>query len=66
MIVTGFAEGIFDPGNPSRIARRDRKTDAEYVDALERAARAGVRVLAFRCLVTDTEIGIEGEIPVLL
>jgi hypothetical protein len=29
MIVTGFAEGIFDPGNPSRITRRERKTDAE-------------------------------------
>ena len=46
--------------------RADRKADPDYATALERAARAGVRILAFRCLVTDTEIGIEGEIPVLL
>jgi sugar fermentation stimulation protein len=46
--------------------RPDERTDSEYAEALRRAARAGVRVLAFRCLVTDTEIGLEGEVPVLL
>ena len=52
--------------NDADAFRPDRKADPVYVEALQRAARAGVRILAFRCLVTDTEIGIEGEIPVLL
>jgi len=46
--------------------RPDERAGADYADTLRRATRAGVRVLAFRCLVTDTEIGLEGEIPVLL
>jgi sugar fermentation stimulation protein A len=52
--------------NDADAFRPDRKADPGYVDALERVVRAGVRVLAFRCLVTDSEIGIEGEIPVLI
>ena len=52
--------------NDADAFRPDAKADPEYVDTLKKALRAGVRVLAFRCLVTDTEIGIEGEIPVLL
>ncbi len=52
--------------NDADAFRPDRKVDPDFTDALIKAARAGVRVLAFRCLVTDSEIGIEGEIPVLL
>jgi sugar fermentation stimulation protein A len=52
--------------NDADAFRPDSKTDPEFADALQQAARHGVRIFAFRCLVTDTEIGLEGEIPVLL
>ena len=52
--------------NDADAFKPDAKADPKYAEALAKAARAGVRVLAFRCLVTETEIGIEGEIPVLL
>jgi sugar fermentation stimulation protein A len=52
--------------NDADAFRPDRKADPEFNEALGRAARHGVRIFAFRCLVTDTEIGLEGEIPVLL
>lgn len=52
--------------NDADAFRPDRKAAPEFADALQQAARHGVRIFAFRCLVTDTEIGLEGEIPVLL
>ena len=52
--------------NDADAFRPDRKADPDFTDALKQAARHGVRIFAFRCLVTDTEIGLEGEIPVLL
>jgi sugar fermentation stimulation protein A len=63
--VRGFLSLIIQR-NDADAFRPDRKADPEFAAALEKAARAGVRIQAFRCLVTDTEIGIEGEIPVLL
>lgn len=52
--------------NDADAFRPDVRADRDYVEALKRAVRAGVRVMAYRCLVTDMEIGMEGEIPVLL
>ncbi|MGD8375972.1 MAG: DNA/RNA nuclease SfsA [Acidobacteriota bacterium] len=52
--------------NDADAFRPDVRADRDYVEALQRAVRAGVRVMAYRCLVTDMEIGMEGEIPVLL
>lgn len=52
--------------NDADAFRPDRKADPEFVEGLEQAARHGVRIFAYRCLVTDTEIGLEGEIPVLM
>ena len=52
--------------NDADAFKPDPKADPEFSAALRRAARAGVRIFAFRCLVTDTELGLEGEIPVFL
>ncbi|MBE3598457.1 MAG: DNA/RNA nuclease SfsA [Limnochordaceae bacterium] len=43
-----------------------RQADPAFAEALERAARGGVQVLAYRCGVDPPSVGIEEAIPVVL
>lgn len=46
--------------------RPNRETHPEFAEALIEADKAGVKIMAYNCIVTETELKIHKKVPVLL
>jgi sugar fermentation stimulation protein A len=51
-------------GSAERVALA-RDIDPKYGEAFDRARKAGVEAIAYRCAISETEITVAGAVPVL-
>jgi sugar fermentation stimulation protein A len=67
MVAQGFRSVmvfLVQIGSAERVALA-RDIDPNYGEAFDRARKAGVEVIAYRCAISETEITVAGEVPVL-